>query len=127
MKRSGILNAALNAAISGLGHGDTVLLADCGMPAPTGVHVVDLAVTFGVPGFEDVLAALVGDVVFETVVMAEEARGVAPVVWVQEHFDEVSYVSHNQLKQLSGNAKVFVRTGEATPYANALLTCGVPF
>lgn len=127
MKRGGILNAELNAAASRLGHGDTVLLADCGMPAPAGVPVVDLAVVLGVPRFEQVLAALFGDLIFESGVLANEARGAAPERWLTGRLDELSYVSHEELKRLSGSAKLFIRTGEATPYANVLLRCGVPF
>lgn len=127
MKRGGILNAELNAAVSRLGHGDLVLVADCGMPAPAGVPVVDLAVALGVPRFGQVLAALFGDLVFEAAVIAHEARGSAPETWVTEHLTEVSYVSHEELKRLSASTKLFIRTGEATPYANALFTCGVPF
>ncbi len=127
MKRGGILNAELNAAASRLGHGDLVLLADCGMPAPAGVPVVDLAVALGVPRFEQVIAALFGDLIFESGVLAHEARGTAPEKWVNNHLEDVNYVSHEELKQLSESAKLFIRTGEATPYANVLLSCGVPF
>lgn len=127
MKRHGILNAELNAALSRLGHGDQVLLADCGMPAPHGVHVVDLALVLGIPRFEDVLAALVGDMVFEGATVAEEARGTDTESLVRGSLGDPGYVSHEELKGLSSSAKLFVRTGEATPYANVLLTCGVPF
>lgn len=127
MKRGGILNAELNNAASRLGHGDLVMLADCGMPAPAGVPVVDLAVVLGVPRFKQVIAALFGDLIFETGVLAHEARGTDPEAWVRNHLNDLSYVSHEELKQLSGSAKIFIRTGEATPYANALLSCGVPF
>lgn len=127
MKRHGILNAELNAALSRLGHGDQILLADCGMPAPRGVQVVDLALVLGIPRFADVLAALVGDMVFEGATIAEEARGTDTEGMVRGYLGELDYVSHEELKGLSSSAKLFIRTGEATPYANVLLTCGVPF
>ncbi|MDQ0822604.1 D-ribose pyranase [Arthrobacter sp. V4I6] len=127
MKRGGILHAELNAALSRLGHGDLVLLADCGMPAPAGVPVVDLALVHGVPRFEQVLTALLDDLVFEDSVMAQEVRGTEAEGWVSSRFEQVSHVSHQELKELSGSAKLFIRTGEATPYANVLLKCGVPF
>lgn len=127
MKRHGILNADLNAAVSRLGHGDRVLLADCGMPAPSGVQVIDLAVVHGIPRFEDVLAALLQDLVFETATVAGEVRGTEAETWIDKHFTQISYVSHSELKALSGSAKLFIRTGEATPYANVLLGCGVSF
>lgn len=127
MKRHGILNAGLNAAVSRLGHGDQVLLADCGMPAPSGVQVIDLAVVHGIPRFEEVLAALLQDLVFEAATVASELRGTEAQTWIDKHFAEASYVSHAELKALSGSAKLFIRTGEATPYANVLLRCGVTF
>ncbi|NUT96071.1 MAG: D-ribose pyranase, partial [Saccharothrix sp.] len=49
MRRTGILNATLNAELSRLGHTDEVVVADCGLPIPPGPVVVDLAFTFGVP------------------------------------------------------------------------------
>ncbi|MEE2524582.1 D-ribose pyranase [Pseudarthrobacter sp. J75] len=127
MKRHGILNADLNAAVSRLGHGDQVLLADCGMPAPSGVPVIDLALVHGIPRFEEVLAALLQDLVFESAIVASELRGTEAETWIDKHFAPLSYVSHAELKALSGSAKLFIRTGEATPYANALLSCGVSF
>lgn len=127
MKRRGILNAGLNAAVSRLGHGDLVMLADCGMPAPAGVQVIDLAVVHGIPRFGEVLEALLEDLVFETATAATEVRGTEAETWIAKRFEEVSYVSHAELKTLSGSAKLFIRTGEATPYANVLLGSGVSF
>ena len=127
MKRHGILHAELNSALSRLGHGDLVLLADCGMPAPRGVPVVDLALIQGIPRFAEVLEALVGDLVFESATVAEEGRGTDTEEWVRSRIGQLSYVSHEELKAMSGSARLFIRTGEATPYANALLTCGVAF
>lgn len=37
------------------------------------------------------------------------------------------YVSHEQFKELTKQAKVVIRTGEATPYANVILHAGVIF
>jgi D-ribose pyranase len=127
MKRSGILNADLNAALSRLGHGDLVLIADCGMPAPAGVPVIDLALVHGVPRFEQVLDALLGELVVERCVAANEASGTIAGDWLSGRFDEIEYIGHAELKALSASARVFVRTGEATPFANAVLVCGVPF
>jgi D-ribose pyranase len=36
-------------------------------------------------------------------------------------------MSHDDLKRLTGTARVVVRTGEVTPYANVVLHAGVPF
>ncbi|MDK8172189.1 D-ribose pyranase [Curtobacterium citreum] len=127
MKKSGILNAELNAALSRLGHGDLVVVADCGLPAPRGVPVVDLALVHGVPGFRDVVDALLGDAVFDACTAAVESVGTVAGGWISERFPEHSTVSHADLKARSADARLFVRTGEATSYANVILTCGVPF
>ena len=127
MKKNGILHAELNGALSRLGHTDMVVVADCGMPAPAGVQVVDLAFIHGVPGFAQVLEALREEYVFERCVAAAESKESAANRWISDAFKQVEYVSHEQLKVLSAKAVLFIRTGEATPYANAALYCGVPF
>ena len=50
----GILNAQLSAALAGLRHKDVFVVSDCGLPVPQGIEVIDLAVVFGVPRFEEV-------------------------------------------------------------------------
>ncbi|TDW29120.1 D-ribose pyranase [Cryobacterium psychrophilum] len=127
MKRRGILNADLNAAISRLGHLDVVIVADCGLPIPAGVTVIDLALVHGVPRFEQVLDALLEEAVFERCVAAEEIRSTVAEHWLTSRFDNIELRSHVDVKELSKTAALFIRTGEATPYANAALVCGVPF
>jgi D-ribose pyranase len=127
MKKRGILNADLLSALARLGHTDIVLLADCGMPVPRGVPVIDLALVHGVPRFEQVLDALLDEMVFQHCVAAEEVAGTEAQSWLTGRFDGIEYISHGALKELSASATLFIRTGEATPFANAALTCGVPF
>lgn len=127
MKRRGILNAELSGALARLGHTDIVLLADCGMPIPRGVPVIDLALVRGIPRFEQVLDALIDELIFEGCVAAEEAKTAPAGAWLAKRFDEIEYISHAELKELSASAKLFIRTGEATPFANAALICGVSF
>ena len=127
MKRRGILNADLAGALARLGHTDVVLLADCGMPSPAGVPVIDLALVHGVPRFEQVLDALLEEMVFQHCVAAVEAKTAPAGTWLADRFDEIEYISHSELKDLSASAKLFIRSGEATPYANVALVCGVSF
>ena len=54
MKKIGCLNSELSYVISKLGHFDTLTIGDCGLPVPKGVQRIDLAVTYGVPSFDDV-------------------------------------------------------------------------
>lgn len=127
MKKHGILNPALSGAIARLGHKDQVVVADCGLPVPHAVPVVDLALVFGIPRFTEVLDALLAEIVVEGCLLAEEARGTPAEPWVVDRIRTVGYVSHDELKARVADAAFVVRTGETTSYANTILTCGVPF
>lgn len=129
MKRRGILHDALSGSLARLGHTDMVVVADCGLPRPPGVVVVDLAVVFGVPTFAQVIDALAEEIVVERVTVAREtaSANLDAHTLIVARFGAPTVVSHDQLKELSARAVLLVRTGEATPYANAILHCGVPF
>ena len=129
MKRHGVLNAPLSARLAELGHTDLVVVGDAGLPRPRGVPVVDLALVLGIPSFADVVRALADELMVEQVTMADEARtaNAGVVELVRSLFGEPEWVAHEDLKALSGSACLFVRTGEATPFANVVLRCGVPF
>lgn len=127
MRRSGLINPALVAAVARLGHTQTFVVADCGLPIPRGMEVIDLSVTFGTPRFADVLHAILDEVVAEGATVAEEVRGLEAERWVTERLPAVAYVPHEELKRLVAEAQFVVRTGEATPYANVIVRCGVPF
>ena len=129
MKRHGILNAPLIARLAQLGHTDLVVVADCGLPIPAGVPVVDLAVVPGLPGFLPVLDALLSELEVEGASIAGEAEDANPRMWqeLQQRFPDAAVVSHEDLKRVCHHARFVVRTGEATPFANVILRCGVPF
>jgi len=129
MKKRGILNEALAGALARLGHTDRIVVGDCGLPRPPGVRVVDLALTFGVPSFAAVIDALAAEIEVEKIVVARQTREENPaaLALLVGHFGEPEWISHDQLKAESRQAQLFVRTGEATPYANVILRCGVPF
>ncbi|ROZ62821.1 D-ribose pyranase [Kocuria soli] len=127
MKRGGILHAQLNERIARLGHTDTFVIGDRGLPVPPGVECVDLAVITGVPSFAKVLEAVLAEVEVEAAVIAAEAD-TSPVRQVlARNLPEARRVPHEEFKELTRQARFVVRTGEATPYANAILRCGVPF
>ena len=58
MKKTGILNAQLIGLIAALGHKDTFMVGDAGMPIPAGVPVVDLVLCGGVPTFRQTMDAI---------------------------------------------------------------------
>ena len=127
MKRSGLLNPALARAVARLGHTNTFVVADCGLPIPRSVEVIDLSVVFGIPRFTDVLDALLAEVVSDGGIAADEVRGSEAGRWIAERVDPLEYVSHEELKRQVRDAEFVVRTGETTSYANVILRCGVPF
>lgn len=129
MKRTGIINAELAGALALLGHTDEVLVCDSGMPRPGGVPVVDLAFTAGIPSFTDVLGGLLTEIVVEGATAASEVTEANPecAALLAERFPLLTHIPHEELKTRSARARLIVRTGEARPYANVLLRCGVPF
>lgn len=127
MKKSGLLNPALARAVARLGHTNTFVVADCGLPVPRGVEVIDLSLVFGVPRFTDVLDALMAEVVTEGGVAAEEVRGTEAEEWILGQVAPLTYVPHDEFKRQVADAEFVVRTGETTAYANVIVKCGVPF
>ena len=126
MRKHGILNAQLAGLLARLGHTDTVVVADCGLPVPAGVPVVDLALVFGVPRFDDVFNALVAELKVEGVTVADQAPQAVHDL-IPEEVEMIAEIDHEDLKEMVAGAAFVVRTGETTPYANAILHCGVPF
>lgn len=124
MRKSGLLNPALTSAVARLGHTDTFVIADCGLPIPHDMPVIDLTLTFGIPTFADTLAALLDEIVVEAATIADttppEVRSLLPAVPLTE-------VSHDALKREVARASFVVRTGSTTPFANIILRSGVPF
>jgi D-ribose pyranase len=130
VKKNGILNRHLAGALAELGHGDTVLVCDVGMPVPSsGPRVVDLAFRAGIPSFADVLDGLLDELVIESATAALEVHDANPPAarLLAERLPTLDFVTHDELKARSRDAGLVVRTGEARPYANVLLRCGVFF
>ena len=49
MQKIGILNSDIAKALADLGHTDTIVIGDCGLPVPAGVPKIDLALKPGTP------------------------------------------------------------------------------
>lgn len=133
MKKSGILNAELSRIVAAMGHSDRLVICDSGLPIPNGKEVVDLALTTNVPRFLDTLRVVLMELEVERVVVADEmetqGRGMLEKVRDLLPNVEIKSVPHEQFKAYTcenGNTW-FVRTGEATPYANIILFAGVTF
>lgn len=131
MKKQGVLNHQLAGTIARMGHTDTLVIADAGLPIPQSTERIDLAVTAGVPSFLDVLRAVAGELVVERVTIARElAEGNPALVGEIERLIPgvaIDAVPHGEFKVRTRSAMAVVRTGECTPYANVILSAGVAF
>ena len=72
MKKIGTLNQPLSTVIAGMGHGDMLVIGDCGLPIPANVQRIDLALTAGVPTFLQTLSVVQQELEVESVVIANE-------------------------------------------------------
>ncbi|WP_291378753.1 D-ribose pyranase [Demequina sp.] len=128
MKRTGIINAPLSGALARLGHTDTVVVADAGLPVPAHVPVVDLALVYGSPRFTDVLDALLGDIVVEAAWVSQQADDWPAGEWIDTRLDApAERIDHAEFKRRVSDARLVIRTGEDTAFSNVILQCGVPF
>ncbi len=131
MKKHGILQHELSGVVARLGHTDTLVIADAGLPIPPGVQRIDLAVSAGVPSFLQVLRPLLGEIAVESVIIASEQAGASPAFHqaLREALGglPITSVPHAEFKRLTQQARAVVRTGEFTPYANIILVAGVTF
>jgi len=131
MKKFGLLNQPLVSVVAGMGHRDTIVIADAGLPIPEQTKRIDLALVSGIPGMVDVLKAVLGEMEVESVIIAVELENNSQEMHtsLMNIFADIPIktVPHEEFKQLTKNAKAVVRTGEFTPYANIILIAGVTF
>ena len=139
MKKGALINSDISYVISKLGHTDSIVVADSGLPIPSEPQRIDLAVTKGVPAFLQVLDAVLQEQRVEEIVIASEIKENSPGVYdsildrikdlkAAENIDiEITEVSHEDFKAMTRESKAVIRTGEFTPYANVILKSGVVF
>lgn len=131
MKKIGLLNQPLSAVIAGLGHLDTLVIADAGLPIPPGVQRIDLAIHAGLPPFLEVVRAVLDEIEVQGAIIAEEMAVRSPEMYATllDLLGDipVETMSHVRFKEQIREARAVVRTGEFTPYANVILIAGVVF
>lgn len=128
MKKQGMINRDIAASLAQFGHTDLLVIADCGLPIPKDIKCVDLSYEIGKPSFIEILDAVLSDFKAEAAFIAQEIEEANPEVeWMIKERTAVSRISHEELKQMSKNARLIIRTGEASPYANIVLRSGVIF
>ncbi|WP_193014930.1 D-ribose pyranase [Proteus sp. FME41] len=139
MKKGVLLNSPISSVISRLGHTDKITIADAGLPIPSSVERIDLALTQGIPDFMSVLQTITHEMQVEAVMLAEEIKTINPSLFneiisylylleqEQKKPIQIMYVSHDEFKKQLPENKAVIRTGECTPYANIVLFSGVTF
>lgn len=139
MKKATLLNSDISSVIARLGHTDSLVIADAGLPIPETTTRIDLALTHNVPTFLQVVSVVTSEMQVEAALLAEEIIEKNPVVHeallnqlkqLEQHQGNsiaLHYVSHEELKTQSGKSRAIIRSGECSPYANVILCAGVTF
>lgn len=131
MKKTGIINSDIASIIATLGHTDSIVIADCGLPIPDGAKRIDIALKPGTPSFDEVLETILQEMEVEKAIFAEEMKEKNAVTQSKAlqrlSSADIDYIPHEEFKHLTKQAKAVIRTGEATPYANVILVSGVCF
>jgi len=139
MKKGTVLNAEISSVISRLGHTDTLVVCDAGLPVPRSTTRIDMALTQGVPSFMQVLEVVTAEMQVETAILATEIKQHNPQLHetllnhleqLQQHQGntiKVHYITHEQFKQQTADSQAVIRSGECSPYANIILCAGVTF
>lgn len=129
MRSSGLWHPRLVEVITTIGHAQTLVVADAGLPVPVGVETIDLVWRRGEPRLLPVLRAVLEELVVESATIAAEL-GTGP--WAEGLREmlagrTVKEVPHEELKLACRRSRAIVRTGEDTAYANVVLHAGVAF
>lgn len=135
MKKGKLLNSELSYEIAKIGHTSHITLCDAGLPFPTGVKRIDLAIEAGYPSFIKTLDAILSEMMVEEIILASEIKTINPTIYnkILETFikngmnPKIIEVSHTEFKDITKESEAIVRTGECTPYANIILKSGVVF
>ena len=132
MQKGGMLNSSIAKVLADLGHTDTIVIGDCGLPVPAGVQKIDLALKPGTPSFLEVVEEVAKNMVIEKVEIAGEMEGKNPTVFaaMKKLFPDEQWIideNHEAFKEATKKAKCVIRTGEITPFANVILHSNVSF
>ena len=133
MKKTKLINSEISYVIAQMGHFDTLVIADAGLPIPCGVDRIDLAVSEGVPGFLSVLEAVLSELKVQKATVAKELQDKNPTLTeslrnaIQQEDADFEEIPHEEFKKRTESSMAVVRTGEMQPFANIILESGVVF
>lgn len=128
MKKIGIMNFPISAAIASLGHNDTLTIVDAGFPIPSTTERIDITLKPGVPAFLQTLEVVLNELFVERAIVAEEIKSYSPHIYkgIQELLVNapIEMIKHIEFKQKAKTTRAVIRTAEFTPYANIILVAG---
>ena len=131
MKKSILLNSHISKIISEMGHTDTIVIADAGLPIPDSTIRIDIAVCKDLPDFMTTLSVVLSELEVEKYTLANEISDKNPNIKLKAmdmlSGKECEMVTHEGFKEMTKRAKAVIRTGECSPYANIILHSGVVF
>ena len=128
MKVGKLINHPLSGLIASLGHTDEIVIADAGLPIPKETRRIDLALTPGIPSFEETLRTILEEMYVEKAYVSKEIVEYSPQVLelIQDALGDVpvEQIPHPDFKERTCKSRAVIRTGEFTPYANVILVSG---
>lgn len=133
MKKTTLINADLSRIISLLGHTDTIVIGDMGLPIPAGVERIDLSLKMGSPTLKETLDVILSEMYVESYTIAKETSEEFKLLCIEsfknaQDLIPTQYITdHENFKKSLKYAKAVIRTGEASPYYNIILRSGVTF
>ena len=102
MKKSTLINSEISYEISKMGHTDSIVVCDSGLPIPSGVKRIDLALKKGLPTFLDTLDTILEELEVEEVIIAEEIIEASNDLYkeIEKRFSNITIttVSHEDFK-----------------------------
>lgn len=103
MKKTDVINSELSTVIANMGHMDWLSIGDAGMPVPMGTKKIDLALSKGLPSFQQVLKNILTELEVQKIYLAEEIKTQNPeqLSEIKKTLPNVAieYVPHTQLKK----------------------------
>ena len=133
MKKGKLLNSEISYVISRMGHTDKLVIADAGLPIDDITLRIDLALKKGIPSFEETFNTIIEELKVEEIILATEIKKHNSKIlkmidiFAKQNKVKVKFISHEDFKKETLDAKAVVRTGEFSPYANVIFKSGVIF
>ena len=131
MKKEKCLHPQMSRVLKEAGHTDLICVTDAGFPIPENVERVELAWKPGEAKWLEVCGLIRKEIPIEKIFLAEDIKIKSPDMYKNflELFSDtvIEWISHEELKKMSGRCRAAIHTGEYTSFSNCIITVGVDF